>query len=114
MKKYSAFTMVELIFSIAVMSFFMIALIFSVGKKAQQRAGEATSGRVICYKNASGKLDKVVELDYGKSIKVDKQENLDVCECELPQNIQYYTVDIIGAGGGASGAAVGGSIPGCG
>lgn len=106
MKKYSAFTMVELIFSIAIMSFFMIALIFSVGKKAQQRAGEATSGRVICYKNAAGKLDKVVELDYGKSIKVDKQENLDVCEYELPQNIQYYTIDVIGAGGGASGAAV--------
>lgn len=105
MKKYNAFTMVELIFSIAVMSFFMIAIVFSVGKKAQQRVGEATSGRVICYKDSNNRLNKIVELDYGKSIKIDKQENVNACSYTLPANIKYYTIDVIGGGGGASGLA---------
>ena len=57
MKRTQAFTIVELIFSMAIMSIFMLAIGFSVSKKDMKQIDAPIGGRLICYKDANNVLN---------------------------------------------------------
>lgn len=107
MTKRKAFTMIELIFSMAIMSFFMIAIAFSVNKKVQQRVSAPTGGAFYCYKNESDTLNQRTEIFYGDTKKVDEAFGVDMCTFDLPASVNDFTVQLIGGGGGASSGRVG-------
>lgn len=105
MKIKKAFTLIEMIFSIAMMSFFIFAIAFTVNKKEQQKLSAPTGGRLICYKDNNNQLNQKTEIFYRSTTRVDEQRNVDSCRFELPDGINLFNVYLIGGGGGASSGA---------
>ena len=62
LNRSKAFTMVEMIISMSIMAFFIIAIAFSVNKKSQERLGLTTGGYYACYKDANNGLSFETEI----------------------------------------------------
>ena len=103
MKKYNAFTMIEMIISMCIMAFFIIAIAFSVNKNAQKRLGMTTGGFYACYKDSNNNLRAKTEIRY-EDTTYKNDVSVSTCTFDLPEGIVTYNVAIVGAGGGAGGA----------
>ncbi len=99
-RKRSAFTMIEMIISMSIVAFFIIAVAFSVNKREQQRIGMPLGGTYICYKDANNSLRSRVEIRYEDTTQVTEGTG-DRCVFELPQSINRFKLSLIGGGGGA-------------
>ena len=102
--KRKAFTMIEMIISMSIMAFFVIAIAFAVNKKEQQRLGISTGGYFACYKDASNSLKQKTEIRYADTT-YKKEGSGSTCTFELPEGINTYKIELIGGGGGAAGAS---------
>lgn len=105
MKRTQAFTIVELIFSMAIMSIFMLAIGFSVSKKDMKQIDAPIGGRLICYKDANNVLHQKSEIIYEDTTRVTEGAAADRCLFDLPASVDKFNVDIIGGGGGGSSGA---------
>lgn len=103
--KRNAFTMIEMIISMSIMAFFVIAIAFSVNKKAQEKLGMSTGGYFACYKDADNILKSETEIQYEDTTYRDSGSGGTSCTFKLPEGISIFTVTLVGGGGGAAGSA---------
>ena len=103
LNRNKAFTMVEMIISMSIMAFFIIAIAFSVNKKSQERLGLTTGGYYACYKDANNVLAFETEIRYADT-KYNNSGGGASCVFEVPDGVTKLKVEVIGAGGGAGGA----------
>lgn len=101
----SAFTMIEMIISMSIIAFFVIAVAFSINKREQQRIGQPIGGTYICYKDANNALHSRTEIRYENTTEVTENSG-ESCVFELPQSVNNYTLTLIGGGGGAGAPSV--------
>ena len=102
--KRKAFTMIEMIISMSIMAFFVIAIAFSVNKKQQQRLGISTGGYFACYKDANNSLNHKTEIRYADTTFKNEGSNANNCTFNLPEGINNFKIELIGGGGGAGSA----------
>ncbi len=100
-----AFTMIEMIISMSIMAFFVIAIAFSVNKKEQQRLGMSTGGYFACYKDANNSLKQKTEIRYADTTYKNEGSASNNCTFELPEGVNAFNIELIGGGGGAGGAS---------
>ena len=103
LNRNKAFTIVEMIISMSIMAFFVIALAFSVNKKSQERLGLTTGGYYACYKDTNGNLGFDTEIRYSDT-KYNNTGEVPSCVFEVPEGVTRLKVEVVGAGGGAGGA----------
>ena len=97
--------MIEMIISMSIMAFFVIAIAFSVNKKAQEKLGMSTGGYFACYKDADNILKSETEIQYEDTTYRDSGSGGTSCTFKLPEGISIFTVTLVGGGGGAAGSA---------
>ena len=101
LNKSKAFTMIEMIISMSIMAFFVIAIAFSVNKKQQQRIGVSTGGYFACYKDANNSLYQKTEIRYADTTFKNEGSSGSSCSFDLPEGINNFKIELIGGGGGA-------------
>ncbi len=98
-----AFSMVELIVSISIMTVLGLLLTMSITKKTQKLVSSAIGGEFVCYKDVNNKLHQKTTLRFlgGKVQEEDKEAS--VCKFDFPESARDTTIYLVGGGGGGGG-----------
>jgi len=98
-KKYNAFTLVEVMLLLVVVSLLFASSFSLITKKHRLKPRQSAHGEYACYRNNDGVLREIMYS--GKSIVFDREANAATgCKFEAPKNVSYLSVHMVGAGGG--------------